>query len=134
MLVPGSNLLLDAFECLNTEEVIFYKDQGRVLNDQGNWVTSYSDPVTIEASVQAPDRNTYVQYGLDLQKNYLRVYLPEDTIDLSRDQSGDQMTIGLPGRRYRYQLESEIPWFDHDGWVEIYVVQINREPEANQYD
>lgn len=129
MMVPGSNLLEEAFDLIETTPILYYKDNGRVLNDVGVYVTSYADPIEIEASVQAPDRQTYVQYGLDMQRNYLNVFIPNDTIDLSRDQSGDQFVIGPPGKKYRYQLESEIPWYEYDGWVEVYVVQIGKEPE-----
>jgi hypothetical protein len=128
MSFPGSNLLTDAMALIETIEVKYVKDAGRQLNDQGMWVTAYNDPVLVEASVQAPDRNTYIKYGLDMQKNYLKIFLSLDTIDLSRDKSGDQFIIGEQGGEYRYQLESEIPWFPYDGWVEVFVVQIGREP------
>jgi len=130
MVIPGSNLLTDAMALLDTVDIKYYKDSSRTLNDQGVWVTTYEPFVLIEASVQAPDRNTYVQYGLDMQKNYLKVFLSADTVDLSRDQSGDQFVIGLPGNEYRYQLESEVPWYDFDGWVELYIVQIGKEPPS----
>jgi len=128
MIIPDSNLLSDAMALLDTVDIKYYKDAGRDINDQGVWVTSYEPMVIVEASVQAPDRDTYVQYGLDMQKNYLKVFVSTDTIDLSRDQSGDQFVIGLPGNEYRYQLESEVPWYDFDGWVELYIVQIGKEP------
>lgn len=130
MIIPGSNLLTDAFALLDTVEVKYFKDMGRTTNDQGVYVTSYAPYILIDASVQAPDRNTYVKFGLDMQKNYLKVFVPTDTVDLSRDQSGDQFVIGPEGKEYRYQLESEIPWYDYDGWVELYIVQIGKEPAS----
>lgn len=129
MRTPGSNLLSEALDCIDTTTVTYYKDAGRQLNAVGMYVTSYEPPVDIEGSVQATSRDTYVQFGLDMQKNYVNIFLPNDTIDLSRDQSGDQFVIGPEGKRYRYQLESEIPWHDYDGWVEVMAVEIGKEPE-----
>lgn len=123
MLVPGDNLLLDAFEVINTHMVEYYRDAGRQLNSVGIWVTSYEPMVKMEASVQATDRNTYLQYGLDFQRNYLTLFVPYDTFDLTRQKSGDQFVIdGI-----RYQLESEVPWFAFDGWVMLTIVQIKVE-------
>lgn len=121
MKLPGSNLLSEAFAVIDTVEVIYRKYKDRALNELGFWVTSYEEDVYAEASVQATNRDTYQRFGLDMQKNYMTIYLSLDAVDLSRDVSGDQFILpdGI-----LYQLESSVPWYDYDGWVSLTVVEV----------
>lgn len=127
MRVPGSDLLSEAFALIDTCEVIYRKYKDRELNALGLWVTSYEEDVYAEASVQATDRTTYQQFGLDMQKNYMTLYLSLDAIDLSRNVSGDQFI--LPDG-FLYQLESSVPWYDYDGWVTLTVVEVSQNPTS----
>ena len=119
---PGSNLLQEAFSCIGTSTIQYLADNGRNVNDVGQWVSTYAPPINIEASVQAVARSTYVELGLDLQKNYTNIFFQKDAIDLSRDATGDRVIL-LDGRMY--QLESLTDWYLQDGWVECLCVQVS---------
>lgn len=110
--VPGSNLLDDATTVISTIEVQYQKYMSRVKNAVGQWVSAYADPVGKQASVQAVPRQTYNQLGLDLQKQYVNLFISLDVTDLDRDVTGDRFT--LPDGRL-YQLESQTDWYGIDG-------------------
>jgi hypothetical protein len=118
--IPGSNLLASALRVIKPTEVLYYQDSGRSVNDVGQYITTYSDPVTIMASVQSVNRMTYTELGLDFQKNYMNFWLSADVIDLGRDVTGDK--IGVYGKIY--QLESADYWFPIDGWVSVLGVEV----------
>lgn len=121
--IPGSNLLDEAFGLIDTVEIQWLPYVDRVLNDARQWVTTYGQPQPIEASVQAVDRQTYVDLGLDFQKDYLQVYACVDSTDVDRDQTGDRFI--LPDGRV-YQIESELPWFMMDGWTGSLCVKVDK--------
>lgn len=115
MSVPGSDILNDALSVIASEAVTYYRYAGRSLNNVGQDITVYDDPITIYGSFQPIQRNLYQQLGLDLQKSYFNFYTSTDMIDVSRDVSGDQ--IEFQGKRY--QCESLTEWYGIDGWVAI---------------
>jgi hypothetical protein len=102
----------DATQVIDTLTIQYVKYLGRVKNAVGQWISSYATPVDVQASVQAVPRTTYNQLGLDLQKQYVNVFVSLDVTDLDRDVSGDQFI--LPDGR-RYQLESQTDWYGIDG-------------------
>ena len=120
-MIPGSNLLEDAFDAIDTIEIGYMKFAQREENAVGQWVAKYEPVTKIEASVQAVDRKTYVELGLDFQKQYVQVYMSADIIDLDRDTSGD--VVILSDSR-TYQLESQLDWFPMDGWVGVLCVRV----------
>lgn len=122
MTIPGSNLLNRAARLIKLWPIQYYQYNGRALNAAQQWVTVYKAPITIPASVQAVARNTYVYSGLDLQRNYVNVFVSQDVIDLERDSSGDQFVFD----NTLFQIESQNTWFLRDGWVEAMGVEVAR--------
>lgn len=122
MTVPGSNLFKRAARLIKLGPVDYYPAAARSLNAVGQWVPTFTGPQTIQASVQAVPRDTYVRLGLDLQRNYVTVYAAINAIDLERDSSGDRFVFD--GRMY--QLESNNSWYIRDGWVEALAVEVAR--------
>ena len=118
---PGSDLLSDALEVIDPIDIGHKKFVGRALNEYGLFVSSFDPEVTIEASVQAVPRSAYKQFGLDFQKNYLSVFVSADVLDLQRDVAGDKFTI----KGKLFQVVSEVPWFEIDGWVNVTVIQVD---------
>lgn len=112
MRFPGSNLLEDAFGAIDPAEVKYKKFMGRVLNNNGDWVTGYAESVDVEASVQAISRTAYKNMELDFQKSYFNLYACMNVNDIDRDQTGDQFIF--PDGRI-YQVESKTDWFGPDG-------------------
>lgn len=111
-MIPGSDLLADAFTAIDPVPVQYLKYGSRALNAVGQWVTTYFAAVTAYASVQAIPRGAYKQLGLDLQKKYVSLFVELDVVDLDRDQTGDRFILpdGLT-----YQIESETDWYGPDG-------------------
>jgi hypothetical protein len=86
------------------------------------WVSAFTHLPDVYASVQAVQRDSYQQYGLDLQKNYVKVYAAMNIIDLERDSSGDRFIYN--GRLF--QLESKYTWWNEDGWDKCIAVEIGK--------
>lgn len=122
MRIPGVNLYRIATKVIAQQPILYYMDAGRVQDAQRNWVTSYAEPVTLMASVQAVLRNQYVELGLEFQKNYVKIWVDKDVVDLDRDASGDYFEFG--GKKYK--LEDETTWFEQDGWTSCLAVEIKQ--------
>lgn len=122
-MIPGSNIYLDAIKCIDPIEIGYQRDGGRVKNKVGQWTTFYEMAIPLEAVVQAVDSKTYKSLGLDFQKRYIMIYTDLDSIDLSRNCSGDR--VELPNGEV-YQFTSSNDWYMFDGWVGILAVRITK--------
>jgi hypothetical protein len=120
MSVPGSNLLTMAFTVIAQQTISYFKENGRTLNVNGQWVTTYDAPVTIKGSFQPVAKNLYEKYGLDFQKEYFNLYAPNSIVDLDRDVSGDQIVYNST----LFQCQSNTEWFTIDGWKAILCVKL----------
>lgn len=111
-MIPGQNLLNMAFRVIASTPVIYYHFLGRTQNSVGQDVSQYATGRAIYGSFQPVPRALYMQYGLDLQKEYWMFYTSNNVYDVARGIAGDQ--IGFNGQRF--QLESNNDWYDIDGW------------------
>lgn len=119
-MIPGSNLYLMARRLIGGGVIRYQYYVSRELNAARQWVSTYADAFDMDVSIQAVDRNSYVEYGLDFQKNYVRIYTNDNVVDIERDSSGDRFWWN--GRFY--QLESQNPWFQIDGWSSALAVDV----------
>lgn len=126
---PGSNLLLRAKRLIKFSTVDYFAFKGRTLNAVKQWVPEFEDMFKLSASVQAVQRDTYTQYNLDFQRNYLRIYAAHNIIDLERDSSGDRFIYN--GRLF--QLESQFTWWHEDGWDRCLAVEIGKPLNGTPY-
>jgi hypothetical protein len=110
---PGSNLLMEAFGSIDPVQIQYYAFMGRTLNMARQWVSTYAPAVPVWGSVQAVNRNKYVEFGLDFQKDYIKILVPLNAIDLDRDTSGDQFVFG----GYAYKIVDDTDWYAMDGWA-----------------
>ncbi|QOV06234.1 hypothetical protein CPT_Maja_014 [Burkholderia phage Maja] len=92
----------------------------RKLNPARQWVTDYAPAVDIPMSVQRVPRNKYVQFNLEFQRNYVRLFAPLEMVDLDRDCGGD--IIVWHGRQYK--IESQNTWYLQDGWAMALAVDL----------
>ena len=118
--IPGQNILNMALTVIARQAITYYQYSGRAQNSVGQDMTIYNQPITIVGSFQPVPRNLYQQYGLDFQKDYFTFYTSNNVIDVGRDVSGDQ--IAFNGQRF--QCESDVAWFQMDGWVGVICVHI----------
>ncbi len=122
MRIPGVNLYRIATKVISPQPILYYEDAGRVQDAQRNWVTRYNEPKTIMASVQAVLREKYTELGLEFQKNYVKIFVDKDVVDIDRDASGDYFIFG--GKTYK--LADETTWFEQDGWTGCLAVEIKQ--------
>ncbi len=120
-MIPGQNLLNMALTVIARQTLQYYQYASRALNVVGQEVTTYQSPVNMFGSWQPVPRKLYMQYGLDLQKDYFTFYTSNNVLDVVRDVSGDQLVFN--GRRY--QVESNNDWFELDGWKGVLCCNID---------
>lgn len=115
-----------AASVIDFEVIPYYTFSNRHLNEVRQWVTGYSAPTDLTASVQMVPRSKYVQYGLEMQRNYVKIYASAELLDLRRDASGDQFIWG----NRLYQVESQNTWRLQDGWATCLAVDIGPSTDA----
>lgn len=119
-MIPGSNILLQAMRLIKPTTVQYFRTTGRTQNTARQWVPSFADPIALQASVQAVNRASYENLGLDFQKNYIKIFAAIDAVDIERDSSGDRFIFN--GRFY--QMDSQNSWFAIDGWMSCLAIDV----------
>ena len=120
MSVPGSNLLVKALRLIASQTFTYVAFSGRELNGIGNWVTSYAPPVQVQGSVQAVSRQLMQILGLDMQRHYVNIFVPQAVVDVRRDVTSDQFVFcGVT-----YQALSITKWVQIDGWNQVLCVEV----------
>jgi len=104
---------MEAFGSIDPVQFMYYPFLSRTLNTARQWITTYSTPYMVWGSVQAVNRTKYNEYGLDFQKDYIKILVPINAIDLDRDTSGDQFAWN----GFMYQIVDDTDWFAMDGWA-----------------
>lgn len=125
MRVPGANLYRLATRLITPQRVQYYMFKERATDRQRNFVNIYNEPRKLMASVQAVPREKYSEMGLNWQKNYVKIFVDRDVIDLDRNASGDMFVFGKTRKRV-YKLEDESTWFEQDGWAACLAVQVQQ--------
>lgn len=120
-MTPGSDLLADALQNIDTYPINVYPYIGRVTNSIGILVPSWAEePTVYQGSAQAVSRSMYVQLGLDFNKKYIQCYLSANVGTLDRDITGDKVIVGSK----TYEIIGDLDWFEFDGWKAILCVQL----------
>jgi hypothetical protein len=122
-MIPGANVLNMAFRIIAQENVVYYRDLGRIQNLIGQDITQYDPGTQMSGSFQPVPRSLYTQYGLDLTKSYYTFYTSNNLLDVTRNISGDQ--IAFNGQRY--QCEAANDWFMIDGWKGVLCIHIGND-------
>lgn len=121
MSVPGSNLLLEALDVIASQPVQYLQFTGNTTTGAGREIPSFAAEVPVLiGSVQAVPRNRYQFLGLDLEKDYVTWFVPQNVVGVERDSAGDR--IKYAGKLW--QLQSTNSWFAQDGWLSITCVAI----------
>lgn len=119
-MIPGSNLLNQAFRLIATQSFQYKKFISRSTNDIGLYVSLYADPICTTGSIQPVSRSLYQEYGLDFQRNYVMLYISRAVIDIGRDVAGDQLIFN----RKTYEAISRTAWHGIDGWDSVLCVEV----------
>lgn len=120
MSTPGSNLLTQAMQLIASQSVTYLAFASRTANAIGNYVPTYATPVVAKGSFQPVPRSLMQLLGLDMQRNYVNIFLPQSVVDIKRDVTSDQFQYA----GITYQGVSSTPWFSVDGWTQILCVQV----------
>ena len=118
---PGSNILQQALQVIAKQPFNYFAFASRSLQPNGQYLNNYAAPLALTGSVQAVPRSVYEREGLLFDKMYLKIYVSQNVIDISRNNAGDQ--IQFNGNVYT--CESITPWDAIDGWVEILCIQVS---------
>jgi hypothetical protein len=122
-MIPG-NLLNKAMRLTGSTTIQWYGQPTTVLNEIGLLVSTYADPVPVQASVQPVPRTMMQFLGLDANKEYVMVYASTKMDDLARGRPGDQFQYSA----YMYQIMSNTEWFPINGWNGTMAVKIGLPP------
>lgn len=121
MSVPGSNLLAEALQLIESQAVEYFQFTANTTTATGREVSGFAPGVVIEeGSLQAVPLTRYAMMGLDLKKKYTSWFVSANVVGVDRDRSGDCYEYN--GRRY--QVVTETNWFTQDGWVCVIGVDI----------
>src|ERR1700749_3090975 len=120
MIVPGSNLLASALSIITSQPFNYNSISSRASQPNGQYLNAYNAPVTLRGSVQPVPHDIAVQEGLELQSNYINVYVSQSVLDVGRDVAGDLITYN----GNNYQVLSRTPWDAVDGWDQFLAIQV----------
>lgn len=120
MMVPGSNLLRRAMKLIAPQRITYLAWASRTKTSTGTLVSNYAAPRTILGSTQPVPRSLMEILGLDMQRTYFNVFVPQAVIDIGRDVGSDQFKFA--GKTF--QGVSSTPWAAVDGWTQILVVMV----------
>ena len=118
--IPGGNLLNLAMSAIAKQQLQYFAYTGRTVATNGDYVPAYADAVNVSGSLQPIKRSLYDQLGLDLQKGYYNIFVPQCVVDVRRATAGDQ--FGYNNKTF--QVLSNEPWSDLDGWDQCLCVEI----------
>ena len=119
-MIPGSNLLNLAMSVIQKAQLGYSAYVGRTLAANGDYVPAYASAVMIGGSIQPIKRNLYEHMGLDFDKNYVNVFVPNNVLDVQRASAGDQFTFN----NRTFQVLSNEAWFEMDGWDQVLCVEV----------
>lgn len=122
-MIPGVNLLAQAFAVIGQQQVKLHQFTGRAPNELGQYVTTYAEPIDIRGSWQPVSKAAYKALGLDMDREHAMLYTPQRIQTIKRNGSGDQAT--MYGKRW--QALDLTDWFYQDGWNAVVFVVVDDE-------
>lgn len=127
MITPGSNFFFQAASVIALTPVPYSRFVARTQNPAKQWISTHEPPVDVPMSVQRVPRSKYIQFGLEFQRNYVRLFAPVEMVDLDRDCGGD--LIEWHGRQYK--IESQNTWYLQDGWAMALAIDLGVKPNSD---
>ena len=120
MSIPGSNLLKRAFRLIASQSLTYLAYVSRSKTATGTLVPTYALPVIIKGSIQPVPQSLMQLLGLDMQRSYVTIYVPQAVVSVNRDVSSDKFKFGGS----TYQALSITKWINIDGWNAVMAVEI----------
>ncbi|PHM47163.1 phage collar protein [Xenorhabdus miraniensis] len=113
------NLHRIASRYIPQQTALWYRFNSRALNDLGQWVDTYHDPITISGSWQAVDTQDAQEMGLDTAKIYRKFYTAHDIRHVQRGASPDYLVFA----GHRYDVTGDADWYAQDGWKSVICIE-----------
>lgn len=120
MSVPGNNILAQALSVITPQTLAYSHWKTRTLQPNGVWNSTYEAATSVQGSIQPVSRTLMEELGLDMQRNYVNIFVRKNVIDIERDMAGDK--FGYGGRIY--EAISNTAWFLQDGWDQVLAVEV----------
>lgn len=112
-------ILNTALRTIRATPITYRKFLGNTKTPNGIIVPQYAAPVAItQASVQPVSMEIYQQLGLDMQKEYRRVFVSADAVALEGQLSSDKFEFD--GKTWT--AWGNRAWHTYDGWNELILV------------
>src|SRR4051812_24231810 len=118
-MIPGANILNAALSVIAKQSMQYVAYTSRTVAANGDYVPAYAAPVSVLGQIQPVQRRLYEQMGLDFQKNYFNVYIPQNVVDVTRNAASDKFIYN----GMTLTVESNQAWFQMDGWTQCLCVQ-----------
>jgi len=120
MSVPGSNILRQAMRQIASQTLIYKAYVSRSKTSIGTYVSEYATPVSVKGSIQPVPRTLMEILGLDMQKHYVNIFVPQRVVDIHRDVSSDLFLFNDD----IFQALSITKWVTVDGWNQVLCVEV----------
>lgn len=117
-----NNLLKQALQIIPPSAFYLQKFTGNTVNELGNDVSSYAEPVKLTGSVQAVDSATYQELGLDFNKNYKTFFAGSIMQSLGRN--GQESPDRLIYQGKVYEVVNANDWYAYNGWTYVIGVEV----------
>ena len=109
-----------ALSVIASQQIVYLAYVSRSVNSIGLYEDVYASPVTVFGSIQPVPRTLMQTLGLDLQKQYVNIFVPQDVVDIARDITSDKFQFS--GKTYKGI--SLTAWHSVDGWSEILAIMV----------
>lgn len=120
MATPGSNILKTALRVIASQQIQYLAFVSRTNQANGILLPVYAPAITLRGSIQPVPRSIMERLGLDFQKHYQNIFVPNNIVDVRRDVTSDQFKF----QGMTFQALSLTKWIGVDGWNECLVVEV----------
>lgn len=120
MSVPGSNLLTQALQLIARQQMTYLPYSSRTLQANGVYASVYGIGAVVGGSIQPVSRSLMETLGLDMQRRYVNIFVPQSVVDVDRDVAGDQFQFA----GYTYEALSITQWVTVDSWNQVLCVAV----------
>lgn len=114
-----NQLLNKALSIIKPTPVVYRKYLGQITNENRIKVPSYAAPITItQAIVQPVSTQIFQMLGLDMQREYRRVFISTNAVALEGQLSSDKFEF----YGNTWTAWGNTAWHSYDGWNELIVI------------
>lgn len=115
-----NNLYNIARRVIPRDDIKLSKFIGNNVNDVGQLVPTYAEPIAIDGVFQPVAKDLYEQLGLDYNKHYRVLYTDVNIAEIDNNASSDRILFA--GDTYQALYKNN--WFVYNGWVGVLCVRL----------